>query len=207
MFEMPYTRDEVKKYLDEIEDLLVNSRKVNGDITSVDRLINQAKQLFEKGELEETMTYLNEARDRLNEIYAQGAKEQLSFLRGLTSAIKNTGIDPKELREYLKNTRTFFENKDYIMAYKTAAEGMNFATQLIQKDPVLKQNIYKSRQKFGISEGFLQKLEKTEGPKAKVEIPERTEKIYLLDTKLKMAKDAGIDLSTIDDDLKSLDKL
>ncbi|MCX8174286.1 MAG: PHD finger domain-containing protein [Thermoplasmata archaeon] len=204
---MPYTRDEVKKYLDEIEDLLVNSRKVNGDITSVDRLINQAKQLFERGELEDTMTYLNEARDRLNEIYAQGAKEQLSFLRGLTSAIKNTGIDPKELREYLKNTRTFFENKDYIMAYKTAAEGMNFATQLIQKDPVLKQNIYKSRQKFGLSEGFLQKLEKVEESQTKVEIPERTEKVYLLETKLKMAKDAGIDVSGIKEDLESMDKL
>ncbi|MEM3567669.1 MAG: hypothetical protein QXS83_03795 [Thermoplasmata archaeon] len=204
---MPYSREEVKKYLEEIEELLANSRKVNGDITSVDRLVNQAKQIFEKGDLEETMNYLNEARERLNEIYVQGAKEQLSFLRALTSAIKNTGIDPKELREYLKNTRTFFENKDYIIAYRTAAEGMNFATQLIQKDPVLKQNIYRSRQKFGISEGLLQRLEKPVEPRTKVEIPERTEKIFLLETKLKLAKDAGIDVSALNQELEALDKL
>ncbi|MGB9635793.1 MAG: hypothetical protein ACPL1Y_00880 [Thermoplasmata archaeon] len=203
---MPYTAEEVKKYLGEIEDLLTESRKVNGDISAVDKLLIEAKKLFEKGELEETVTYLNEAKERLNEIYAQGAKEQLSFLRAITSAIKNTGVDPKELREYLRNTRAYFENKDYIMAYKTASEGMNFATQLIQKDPVLKQSIYKSRQKFGLSEGLLQKLEKMEGTQsAPIEIPERTEKAYLLDTKLKLAKNAGIDISGLDEELKALE--
>jgi|GEM_PF-4321204 len=206
---MPYSKEDVGKYLSEIEDLLVNSRKVNGDITSVDKLVEQARQLYEKNEFEEAITYLNEAREKLNEIYVQGAKEQLSFLRGITSAIKNTGIDPKELREYLKNTRVFFENKDYISAYKTALEGMEFATRLIQQDEVLRQKIYKSRQKFGISDGFIEKIEKMDKPDktAKVEVPEETEKMYLLETKLKLAQNAGIDTAPFKELLENIDKI